>query len=57
MTRLLPMLAFVFAAAAVTVVIGFWLSGNSAIPSSAAAFAGIVLMALAVLVRLWGRKP
>ena len=56
MTRLLPILGLVIGAAALTVAVGYTLSGSGTVTSSIAAGTGAALMALALLVRLWGRR-
>ncbi|MGB3313728.1 MAG: hypothetical protein WBB85_04910 [Albidovulum sp.] len=56
MTRLLTIPALVLGAAALTVAAGYALSGTGAVTPAIAAVSGAVLMALALLIRLWGRR-
>jgi protein-S-isoprenylcysteine O-methyltransferase Ste14 len=56
MTRLLPILALVLGAAALTVAVGYALSGTGAVTPALAAGTGAVILALALLVRVWGRR-
>lgn len=53
-TRLLPILALVIAAASVTVAVGYAVSGANPAPPAAI---GAAAMVLALAARLWGRRP